>query len=219
MKKLDLADSRDKNQFYKHVLAFWLGSNTTLLRLKSSIVFELYGNNDNFIYRIYFILIIFDKHISFLKRKKSSSYTVLTDCRLALLHFFNVNFEMFISDRKRLVLSFTVLLNKHFDEKLITNYNDYYFLQKTKVKIMYALHNTNGFSQAIGPIQDNELDDIRTKITTNVIEQITNAKSHFFYRDLSYSDNNYLVNKFLIETNDSIIIDVLHIKKEKRHLN
>lgn len=213
-KKLDLADKYDKKQLFKHILAFWLGSNTTLMRLKMSIIFERICD-DNYHYNFYYSLITFDKYISFLKRKKSSSYTVLTECRFALLNFFNENFNMLILDRKKLFLSFSELINEYLNEKTITELKDGYFIQQAKEKILADLHHAKDPPQAIGPIQDNISDDIRTKINIKVISEITNTKSYFFYRDNSFLDNNYLVNKILIETDDHIIIDGLHIKKIK----
>ena len=97
MKELDLSD--DKKRFYKLVLAFWLGSNSTLVKLKLENKFSVCGLS---IYKGYYFLLTFDKYISLLIKESSTALALLQDCRLKIVKYFNQNYQLLDQDPEKI---------------------------------------------------------------------------------------------------------------------
>ena len=220
MKELDLSD--DKKRFYKLVLAFWLGSNSTLVKLKLENKFSVCGLS---IYKGYYFLLTFDKYISLLIKESSTALALLQDCRLKIVKYFNQNYQLLDQDPEK-IFSFFESIMQSMDEKRCHLAEHQSLLHEAKQQCLLDLSLQSSVdietnyppTKAFQKINDLFARDFFKQSTFSTLFNriLTGSFQPFpFYLCLPVYHCESHVHKMLLQANDGIIIEGLFVKKRQ----
>jgi hypothetical protein len=102
MKELNSTPESSAHYLYRRALAFWLGSNITLIPIQKSLAFTQPATT--YIYIGYYCLLKLDTQISL--EKDLATFKILRRCRQQIVCAYNLNFQLLVNDPKKLFLMF-----------------------------------------------------------------------------------------------------------------
>lgn len=228
IKSLDLSADHDENQFYKLVMAFWLGSNVTLNLLYDKHEIKS-RNNIGYLLSLYHCTLILDKQMSLLETS-NPAYQIMQKALNNIFLTYNSNYLLLTEAPETLFQNFLLII-EDLSSDSVKETRARLILEQAKKSCfieLFKILNSRNVSIAVPPCYEiTEIsNDLRgwdwynpRKLTTGILKVQTASYSRHLFGSIMEPTAKAHIHRFILPAYDGILLEGTHVPIKNQHTN